>query len=114
MSGTIEFLDGLLEERLSNLHTALLGKITSIEVEENRAHVQPLQGGLPLLVNLPLVKQTYKVTIPGGSSAGEYICTGPHYEVGDTVLVVFLERARDGIGDRKHDLSDGVIIGILA
>jgi len=41
------------------------------------------------------------------------IVEGPVYEVGDIVLVVFLERARDGKGNRKHSLEDGIIVGMI-
>ena len=111
MSEFAKLLNQLLEGRLSAVHTAVIGRITRINA--NRADVQPLQGGYPLLVNLPLAYQRYKVTVTAGSSAGTYDCTGPVYEAGDRVLVLFLERAGDNVGGRKHDLSDGIIAGVI-
>ncbi len=122
MSEFSELIKEQMEGRLTDLHTAITGRITNIT--GNTANVQPLQGDAPLLINLPMVTQRYRVDVSfditgGGSYGGETVsdtfdCYGPHYEVGDIVLVIFLERARDGAGDRKHDLSDGVIVGVIA
>jgi len=35
----------------------------------------------------------------------------PALKLGDTVFVIFAERALDHVGDRRHDLRDAVIIG---
>ncbi len=117
MSETTKYLKRMMENRVSELHTALLGEITSIN--GNTASVKPIQGSFPLLVGLPMVKHRYEYTDTLDSDTGTgntetREAVGPIYEVGDIVLVVFLERARDGAGDRKHDLSDGVIIGVIA
>lgn len=112
MSELDRFMRQLLQSRLADLHTALPGRITSID--GGRANVQPVERGMPLLTGLPMLKHTYRVTITGGDSAGEYACTGPHYEVGDLVLVGFAERALDGRGRRMHDLTDGVILGVIS
>ena len=115
MSDTIKFFDKLLENRVSDIHTSILGKIERIN--GNTADVQPLQD-YPLLVNLPLLKQKYEYTDTldteeGSAPTQTRLIEGPIYQKGDTVLVVFLERARDGRGNRKHDLSDGIIMGVV-
>jgi len=93
MSGFSEVIQEYIDEKLTMTHTAMLGRLTS--VTETEADVQPLQGGFPLLKGLPVLKQSYV------------------YEEGDTVLVVFLERARDGAGQRKHSLEDGIVVGVV-
>jgi len=93
MSEFSEVIKDYISESLSMTHTAMLGRLTS--VTETEADVQPLQSGFPLLTGLPVLKQSYM------------------YEEGDTVLVVFLERARDGAGQRKHSLEDGIVVGVI-
>ena len=93
MSEFSELIKEYLDEKTSMLHTAILGEIKSID--GNAANVKPIQGDLPLLVDLPFLHRSND------------------YSVGDTVMVVFLERARDGTGNRRHDLSDGVIVGTI-
>ena len=61
------------------------------------------------------------VTVPGADLVLE--CDGPVYEVGDIVLVVFCERAIDEallagrpvepVSSRQHDLSDGIVVGVI-
>ena len=120
-----------LDEQASMMHTAILGRIT--KVNESTADVQPLQGGFPLLKGLPIITHRYEYKTqyhfwddeeeewvyvnPEESDPIFYtekkLVEGPIYEAGDTVLVVFLERARDGKGNRKHSLEDGVIVGLM-
>jgi len=117
-----------LNEQQSMTHTAILGRIT--KVNENTADVQPLQGGFPLLKGLPIITHRYEYksqyhfwddeeeewdyTLDDPPFHTEIkVVEGPVYEVGDTVLVVFLERPRDGKGKRMHSLEDGIIVGLI-
>lgn len=83
-----------LDEQASSIHTAILGKI--VKISNNKAQVEPMHEGYPLLIGVPMIKQSY------------------NYAVGNTVLVVFLERPIDGVGFRRHSLDDGIIVGKLA
>ena len=114
MKEMLKFLDRTLENRISNIHTAIIGEIKRIN--GSSADVQPT--GLPLMVNVPLVKQKYQYTDTLDTEAGSgptetRLIEGPVYAVGDNVLVIISERARDGKGNRKHDLVDGLIIGVV-
>jgi hypothetical protein len=102
----------------ANLHTALPGRIESYEYDKQRANVQPLikrqyRDGVvlstPVIVNVPVIFPR-----SGGASL-----TFP-VEQGDTVLLIFSERALENWlslggetvpGDsRKFDLSDAMAI----
>ena len=109
MSELSELLKDLADRMSSGIHTALLGRVT--RVGNGKASVQPLQPGYPLLVDLPIAAQRYKVDVTLGEYSGTFECYGPHYQPGDIVLVICLERARDGVGQRKHSLEDGIIVG---
>ena len=116
MSEFSELIKEYLDEQASIMHTAILGRIARIS--GGTADVQPLQGNFPLLTGLPIIKHRYEYTDTGDTDTGSgptetREVEGPKYEVGDTVLVVFLERARDGKGNRKHSLEDGVIVGLI-
>jgi len=93
MSSFDKLLRGHLTEQFLMTHTAILGEITSID--GNKASARPLQRGYPVLTGLPMLEK------PNG------------YNIGDEVLIVFLESARDGVGDRRHSLEDGIIVGVL-
>lgn len=111
MSEALKFLDGLIEERINELHTSMPARVERFDEAKCTADVQPLfkrtlksgqQVPLPLLMGLPTLKfKTKEKTYQ------------PFFESGDTVLVVFTERSLDSAGSRKHDLSDGVIVGLL-
>ena len=159
MNEATKFIRALIEERVSNIHTAMPCRVESIS--SGRARVVPLikrkfkdkpAEDLPLLVNLPAVQHRYQVTIPAEDytvSGGTYSVSGgaggtvtipdqtitvpavdtvidaegPFFQAGDIVLVSFFERASgnaiatgqsvDPQSNRKHDLSDGIIIGII-
>ena len=117
MSEFSRFMREQLNEEREHIHTALLGRIERIG--NGTADVQPIQGDFPMLTGLPILKHRYEYedtgdTEGGGSSPETKKVEGPIYEVGDTVLVVFLERPRDGVGERKHALEDGIIVGVLS
>ncbi len=117
MSEFNELINDIQEEVREGLHTALIGRVA--RVGNNTADVKPLQGAFPLLTGLPIIKHRYEYTdtldTDSGSGPTETReVEGPIYQVGDTVLVVFLERPRDGKGQRKHSLEDGIVVGRLA
>lgn len=124
MSEFIKLIEGTIEGRLADLHTAMPCRVERFNESAGTADVLPLfkrkfkgqtAQNMPLLVGLPAVKRKYK--------SGENIVTeAPFYEPGDIVLVVFCERAMDRallgqpvdpLYNRKHSLDDGVIIGLL-
>ncbi|SMB95326.1 hypothetical protein SAMN00017405_0380 [Desulfonispora thiosulfatigenes DSM 11270] len=107
MSRAINFLEGLVNSKINNLHTCMPCKIEKFNEAQGTADVVPLFIDLPMLINIPILKQKTKEN-------SIISVSHPFYEKGDTVLVVFAERALDGSGERKHDLSDGIILGLLS
>lgn len=93
MSAFNKLLRSYVEEQFRMTHTAILAEITEINGET--ASARPLQGGYPVLRGLPMLERV------GG------------YNIADKVLIVFLEKPRDGVGERRHSLEDGVIVGVL-
>lgn len=113
MSEAIKFFDGIIEERVSNIHTCMPCRVEKFNGDS--ADVQPIprrklkngqEMAYSLLVNVPILKRKTK-------TGTDPVIDSPYYEKGDIVLVVFAESALDGVGNRKHDLSDGIIIGLL-
>jgi hypothetical protein len=125
-------VNNIINEKLYDLHTCVIGKIT--RVSGNVADVQPIpnrkyrdgkEQPYPLLINVPILQNEATVTISSKTisvSGGDGSVTIPEevlnidfreYQVGDRVLVVFSERALDGVGGRRHDLSDGLIVGVI-
>ncbi len=89
MSEFQKLMDSLLGS--DGRRVAVSGKISRIA--GGNADVQA--EGLPLLINLPMVRQKYRYD-------GEDV-EGPIYEPGDQVLVVFT----------GGDLSSGVVVGVI-
>lgn len=103
MSEVLKLIDGIVGERLINIHTSLPCRV--IAFYDDTADVQPtpkrkLKDGrevaYPMLVKVPILKRKIKVGL-------EIRVEIPFYEKGDTVLVSFSSR----------DLSEGTIIGLL-
>lgn len=111
-------LDAAIERHLSQIHTAMPGRIEKYDWELQKASVKPLikkqymdgrEASLPLIVNVPVMFMR----------TDNFSFTYPINE-GDLVLVLFTERSmelylKDGgeqlPGDRrKFDLSDGIAI----
>lgn len=111
-------LSAAMERRVSEMHTAMPGKIEKYDHETQKASVQPLikkmylddkTESLPMIVNVP-------VMFP---RSADFSFTYPLNE-GDLVLLIFSERSlelylKDGgeqePGDRrKFDLSDAIAI----
>lgn len=93
MSEFLKLMDLYCEDISKNVHTAIIGKISKLA--GGRAEVEPQHDGYPLLINVPMLRQHYS------------------YAVGNLVLVIFVERALDGAGERIHSLDDAVIVGVL-
>ena len=86
-----------------NIHTAMPCEVVKYYTAEHKADIKPL----------------FKRTIKGEIKEYPMIKKAPclkHVEPlapGDTVFAVFAERALDYVGNRRHDLTDAVIIGQL-
>lgn len=99
MSEFIKMIDGAIDERIANLHTCMLCRVISTS---------------PVNIK-PIPKRKYK----GGKTEDYPLITnvltlrGMTLEAGDTVVVIFSERALDGVGNRKHSLEDAIIIGVI-
>ena len=109
-------IKSIIEEKLYDLHTCVVATVT--RVSGNRLDVQPIprrkykdgrEEPYPLLVNLPVVQNQATVTTNDGTFNVDF----RNYQVGDRVLVVFSEKALDGVGGRKHSLSDGLVVGVI-
>ncbi|ABR46662.1 hypothetical protein Amet_4347 [Alkaliphilus metalliredigens QYMF] len=93
-------IQDILEERLADLHTFMLCRVVSIT---------------PQLTIRPIPKRKYK----NGRTEAYPIIINPlklkniPLEKDDVVAVAFSERALDGVGSRKHDLTDAVILGVI-
>ena len=114
------FLNDLFDTKLSELHTMLICRV--VAATATTASVQPIgkrKGpdgvvrAYPQLTNLPIMSTRHGTTN-----------LTPVYQVGDVVVVVFSERAIDGVigssgtvdpgSYRKHNINDGVVIGLIA
>jgi hypothetical protein len=84
MSDTVKFFMQLKKQIKSETYVAVLATVTRIHLN-GRIDARP--SNLPLLVHMRKVRGTY--------------------QVGDTVLVVFLD------GDGQHSLSDGLVVGVV-
>ena len=119
MSGTLNFLDGLIDGFLSDVHTSMPALIERFDPQTMKADVKPLfrkkfkgenAQSMPLISNVPVA--TFR--------AGGFIIRPP-YKKGDKVLLVFSERALDNVIStgkeadpefaRKFSLDDAVVIG---
>jgi hypothetical protein len=113
-----ELIKQAVENRVSQVHTSIPGRVESYDASKRKASIKPLVkrryrdgrvDDMPVVVNVPVV-------FPEGGGAR---ITFP-VSRGDTGLLVFAERSidvwlsRGGDVDpndfRKHDISDGVFI----
>lgn len=126
-------LNAFVEEKLLNLHTSMPCKVLSFDGKE--ATVQPLflkttqdeQAKYPPIEGVPVLKQRFKYTYDDTTIHGDVTKTvtlmhEAVYEAGDIVLVVFSERALDNVlsgsiadpqFNRRHSLSDAIIVGLI-
>lgn len=109
MSEIVKFISDMIEQRLTNLHTCMLGRIERFDHQNMTANVQPLAKrkfvgkepqAMPLLINVPV----------SFLKAGAFFIRPP-YKKGDLVLVVFTEQSLDGVSSCRHSLDDGVVVG---
>lgn len=117
-----EVIRGALDARMSGVHVALPGKVTSYDATQQRVSVQPLikrgyfdEEGERLVENLPVVPDV-PVMFPG---AGAYSITFPILS-GTVGLLVFCDGSMDRWladgdlvdpgDDRVHALTDAVFI----
>jgi len=108
----------IFNEHLMNLHTAMPCKVLKYYPAELKADIQPLfkrmKGGelksYPPIPKVPVLKSLVMCADPKGR------CECGHYfelEEGQIVLVNFAERALDFVGNRRHDLRDALVIGVI-
>ena len=110
MSELHDFLKEEMDEQSERTHVAMLCRIVSFDSQQMRASIQPMQKGLPLIENVPVALQ----------KAGPFFIRVP-FEKGDVVVVVFADKGIDTqintgadaeeMGERKHDLSDAMVVG---
>ena len=87
-------IDERISEKLGKLHTAAIGRLAknNYDEEDNWISCDVKVDDYPILKNLDALT----------------ICSE-----GSTVLVIFLEKPRRPEGKRRHDLTDGVVVGEL-
>lgn len=120
------FLNGLLEDKLLNLHTAAPCRVIAYDEASRRATVQPLfmakeigrePVARPLIEGVPVISRRIR------DDAGIERMETPIFKAGDVVLVAFTERALEAqhlagrmtypAARRRHSLTDAVILGVI-
>lgn len=142
--GNMTYFDDLINEKLMSVHTAFCAKILSISGDGASATIQPLNNvkqygkaaqkqsvlkSVPILKNARFKLEPYKLRYV--SSVNNHIPTYKELEtverkelsVGDTVYCICADRdisetakgvqATPSVG-RHHNMSDAVIVGVLA
>ncbi|EWG12752.1 Gp138 family membrane-puncturing spike protein [Cytobacillus firmus] len=125
MSNAGVFFDNLKRTIFTSINTSMPAKILSFDESSGKAKIQPLfkvkevgqsPQSLPPIENVPTLKQKYRVN---GGAVQTYL---PVYSPGDTVLVVFCQRAIDDAQSghnvfpgtsRMFSIQDAVIVGVL-
>lgn len=124
MSQGLKILNGLIEEKLYNLHTLNVGRVERVNANGSydvQILVMTKEVGakaekVPLLVDVPAVR--HRVKLDGVSKT-----LTSDYKRGNLVLVGFCERDVDGAlagqmalpqDFRRHSLNDAIIIGGLS
>ena len=113
-----KLFEQMFDEHLYNLHTAMPCTIIEYYPDELKADIQPKfqrkkageVSDYPMIEKVPVVKSLVMCADPKGE------CECGHYfelEEGQEVLVVFTERALDYVGNRRHDLRDGLIVAVM-
>lgn len=111
--GNIKYLEQLVEDKLTAMHTAFIGRVLSFSGAS--ARVQPLGGIKALLVDIPVIESAryrLKTREPVSIEA---------LKEGDLVLCLCCESdisgSRRGQDSRptpaKFSLSDAVVVGVL-
>jgi hypothetical protein len=118
MAAADKFFQQIFNEHLMNLHTAMPCEVLEYYPDELKADIQPLfkriKGGevkdYKPIPKVPVMKSLVKCADPKG------LCPCGHefeLEPGQIVLVAFAERALDFVGNRRHDLRDAIITGVM-
>ena len=92
MSDVMRFVKGFKKQIADNTHVAKVCKIVRIDNIRGRADIQPIQKGLPMILNALVVD-------------------GKNYEPGDTVIAIFHDYALDGSSDDRHRIDDAIVLG---
>jgi len=119
VSHTVGFVEDFIENTLSRLHTAMMGKIEKFDPEAMKADVQLLvkrKYKKHEAASYPLLQEVPVMTVKTGA-----FVVRPPYQKGDLVMVLFAEREIDAVvqegteeepvSKRRHALEDAVVIG---
>lgn len=133
MSGASSVINGIIEQKLLNLHTAYFAKV--ISVSGNTAKIQPLNMvkavgknakkqavmTVPILQNVKKFKEGTRTITVSGERVSFSVLEAVSISAGDTVLCLCGERditetkkgnfAIPPVG--HHRLSDSVIVGVM-
>lgn len=130
--GSFKYLDEIMENKLSGIHTCYLAKVLSIS--GRTAKIQPLglnkgadgtTSKQSVLTEVPISKnvRTTDFTIGcGGHGTPWHTCWHPKMEAGDIAVVLCCERdiseAKKGVNATtpvtgNHSQSNSIIIGVL-
>lgn len=119
MSEALKFLDGMMGESLSELHTCMLGRIKSFDGQKMTADVIPLAKRKLAdgrTIDMPVISQAPVMFLHAN---GFFV--RPPLKPGDLVVVVFAEREIDAVllsgspqaptSTRHHGLEDAIVLG---
>jgi len=103
MANPDKFFGQIFNEHLNNLHTTMPCEVIYVHEDKPLTDIQPLfqrktsgePREYPLIEKVPKLKHVEEIN------------------EGDIVFVAFAERALDFVGNRRHDLRDAVIIGVM-
>lgn len=127
MSNASKFIDGKIEDKLLNLHTAYIGKV--ISVKNNKATIQPLhktkeKGCLaekyPIIEDVPICSYPMEIMQPSTNGHEKTVIEGKlKIESGNVVLCIACERSIDDglsgnvytpLTKKRHSMNDSVIV----
>ena len=119
-----KLIEQVFNEYLTNLHTSMPCEVIAYYPNERKADLQPLfqriKGGetknYPMINKAPVSRHV--VQCPNDDCICCY-CGEPCHckrdlRSGDIVFASFAERALDFVGNRRHDLTDAVVISRLS
>jgi len=121
-----KLFEQMFGEHLYNLHTSMPCRVVAYYPGELKADLQPLfqrkKNGevmdYPMISKAPVSRTVVIYPEREGichGCGGEVEIPEHHEELrpGQTVIVVFAERALDFVGTRRHDIRDAVVIGVM-
>ncbi|MGE7546116.1 Gp138 family membrane-puncturing spike protein [Sporosarcina newyorkensis] len=103
MSEAVGFFDGFAEGMMDGLRVAMQAEILKFDHVAMKADIQPLQGDLPPILDVPVSLQR----------AGAFFIRMP-FKKGNKVIVVFNDYPLDDAGERRHHLDDAMIVSGLS